>query len=212
MKLKFYIGDPKKGGKEVSSWDYMKASGLLDGLKKEGMNIFPNHDFELLKPARQELFEKAKKQFKGERALDHLETSDFEINCLYQMWLRAELKVIDGWLKEKGSTNSTQIELLKYQKFVTDEIEKTEKEINPNNPIFSDKREAVIKIDNSGGSINLKAGDGGANGDGGDLIIKAGDGGHNQPTEESKKKISTAEWITIVLAAIGIIVTYLVAA
>jgi hypothetical protein len=144
MGLKYYDGDSEKGGKEISRWKYLECSGLNAHFEKMGSPINPTHDFKLLKPFRNNLFEKEKKYFIEERNLDELETNDFELNCFYYSWLNNELKVIKQWLSDtypngekKGILNSDseQIEILKYKQFVCFEIGKIEKLYNDINPL-----------------------------------------------------------------------------
>ena len=122
--IKFYDNDPKKGCKQISFWEHMQWMGI---------ETIPIHDYELLKSTRQQQFAKERERFIEERKLKKVKTSDFELNCFYFAWLKDELEEIgqclsdktsDGKTKRKPST-SDQIEILKYQQFVTDEIENT---------------------------------------------------------------------------------------
>lgn len=139
MGINFYDNDPKKGGNQISYYEYLKISGLIEGFSESGMVINPTHDFELLKTKRSELFIKAQKDFIAERNLNRLTTTDFEVSCLYIMWLNNELNVIESWLSDKypngkkkdiKHSNSDQIEIMKYNHYVNNEIARTEKKLN----------------------------------------------------------------------------------
>ena len=142
--MKYYIGDPEKNGREVSYWEYLTESGLIDGFKMKKITINPIHDSELLIKVRNDLFEEAKLVFIAGRKTNKLETGKFEIAILHIMWLKKELTVINNWLsneypnREKKTflpSNSDQIEILKYRRFVLKEIKRNEhlvSKISPN--------------------------------------------------------------------------------
>lgn len=121
--MNFYDKDPEKGGKQISRWEFINQI-LPTGI--------PTHNFELLKPVRQELFEKEKVKFLKERNLNGLKTTDYELNLFLGAWLNNELKEIEVWLsdtypngKKRGKPSiSEQIEILKYKDFVNTEIER----------------------------------------------------------------------------------------
>lgn len=130
----------KKGKKVMNEYKFMEQIGWLEEAKKIGIIFNPTHNFELLKEVRKENFEKHKNILIANRKIDDLETTDYEINCFYIMWSNNELKVIKQWLsdtypngskKTVNNSNSNKIELMKYNNYVTKEIEKTEKLINP---------------------------------------------------------------------------------
>ncbi|MFC5270035.1 hypothetical protein [Adhaeribacter terreus] len=129
--LKFYIGDPENGGKEVNSWEYWNESGMKDRLEQKGLKLNPTHDFNLLKPFRLNLFNQIKEYFIKERAFNGLETTETEIKARYLIWLNEELKTIENWLSDKSPNGepkrkpsiSTQIEIGKYFDFIKNEIE-----------------------------------------------------------------------------------------
>jgi hypothetical protein len=123
----------------MSTWDFLTKTGFIENMKeKHGAILNPTHDFDLLKEARFEQFKEWQAEFVNERNLNHLKTTAFDMNCLYIKWLNHELKVIEQWLSDKypsGETkkykesNSTQIEITKYQDFIKNEIKITDKEI-----------------------------------------------------------------------------------
>ena len=121
--MKFYNGDPDKGGKEVSFWNCATEGGMIKHFSKSGFVFNPTHNFELLKPIRLQLFEKFKLGFIDERRINEVETTDFELNCFYLAWLQHELIVVNKWLSQ-NPTISNQIEITKYQNFINTEIEK----------------------------------------------------------------------------------------
>lgn len=138
-----------KGKRQMSGWEFMSKSGLIDRMAKKGMTINPTHDYELLKPVRKGLYDKAKDNFIKERTLDKLQTTEIEINYFYISWLNNELKVIEQWLSDKypngkkktiKTSNSNQIEILKYQQFVLSEIEKAEQENNRNTVLKDEEK------------------------------------------------------------------------
>lgn len=149
--IKYYNDDPKRGGKRISHYEWLEISGLLEGLEKKGMILNPVHDFDLLKAKRKEQFEKAIKSFKADRKLNKLPTTDFELNCFYIMWLKNEMKVIEGWLTSKlpngkpKESNSNQIEIMKYNHYVNGEITNAESQLKSpqQSPSISNFKEEV---------------------------------------------------------------------
>lgn len=122
-----------KGDKQVMTWwDFLNEAGIVDAIKQKGA-FNPIHSFELLKTIKLEQYEKARQSFVEERELNKLETGKFEFDSHYISWLNHELKKVEKWLsdtfpngnKRLKKSNSTQIELRKYQAFVNDEIAKT---------------------------------------------------------------------------------------
>ncbi|MDQ3049374.1 MAG: hypothetical protein M3Q95_00665 [Bacteroidota bacterium] len=145
-----------KGGKQVmSTWDYLEKTDFIKKLYEEhGAIMNPTHDFKLLKPVRLELYEQAKTSFIEERNLKKVEITSFELNSFLYAWLKNELKVIDIWLaetypngkiKRKPST-SDQIEILKYKTFVTGEMAKSLKELNPTQQIGIKTEQDTIEV------------------------------------------------------------------
>lgn len=126
--MKYY--DKKEGGKEISFWEFMEQTGIIDRMKQNGITINPTHSFELLKKIRLEIFEKEKQYLIEERKIKKLSTFDFEISWLYNSWLKREIETIKNWLLEKPS-ESDQIEIGKYKQFLELEMIQTEREINP---------------------------------------------------------------------------------
>jgi hypothetical protein len=120
-----------KDGKRVTSY--------YDFAKSQGIKINPTHNFDLLKEHRLELFKKEVKKFEEERVVDKVTTTEFDFYLFYFAWLKKELKVIEQWMSDtypKGQKKnvpsvSNQIEILKYQQFVSEEITKLEIKINP---------------------------------------------------------------------------------
>ena len=130
----------RNGKRVLSAYHFLNETGFIERIKNRfGVTINPANNFELLKSVRQKLFEEAEKNFIAKQKLSELETTYLEIKSLYLKWLRKELKVIAGWLSDKYSSgqpkkrlsDSQQIELVKYQAFVSAEIETTEKEFTP---------------------------------------------------------------------------------
>lgn len=125
--MKYY--DKKEGGKEISFWEFMEQTGIIDRMKQNGITINPTHSFELLKKTRLEIFEKEKQYLIEERKIKKLSTFDFEISWLYNSWLKREIETIKNWLLEEPS-DSDQLEIDKYKRFLELEMIQTEREIN----------------------------------------------------------------------------------
>ena len=125
--MKYY--DKKEGGKEISFWEFMEQTGIIDRMKQNGITINPTHSCELLKKTRLEIFEKVKQNCIEERKIKKLSTFDFEISWLYNSWLKREIETIKNWLLEEPS-DSDQLEIDKYKRFLELEMIQTEREIN----------------------------------------------------------------------------------
>ncbi len=136
-----------QGKKLMSDYDFVNETGIRAALKEDGIILYPTHDHELLNQARQELFVGALKQFKEERRLNKLRTTESDIQLLRYAWLKTELGVIEAWLSSKkrsgvaSQSTSNQIEILKYQKMVRHEMESIEEKHEEGNSdkYFSDK-------------------------------------------------------------------------
>ena len=72
--MKYFDKNPKEGGIEISLWDYLEQSGIIDKAKKLGKTINPTHNFELLKQTRIEQYAIKKDKFVKERELNKIET------------------------------------------------------------------------------------------------------------------------------------------
>lgn len=124
MELKFYDNDPKNGGKNIPIHKFVN---LFDF--KQPLN--PTHNFNELRNFRLEQFETKKQEFLKERNFNEVETTDFDFQMLYEIWLKNELKIIKQWLSDifpngKKKTisrkDSESVEILKYELFINDEL------------------------------------------------------------------------------------------
>jgi hypothetical protein len=105
---------------------------LKEWLEKNGIELNPVENFELLKEFRLSKYEIERTKFIEERTAKRLITTDSDLSLHYIACLKNELKVIERWLSDKDEkgqpklreSTSNQIEILKYEVFVKDEIDK----------------------------------------------------------------------------------------
>ena len=129
------------------NWDTLQKTGRFIRPKTEGIALNPTHDFNLLKQFRLEKYNALKISFIAHRNFYDLEITEFELNYHYSLWLFDEIKVVNTWLSDampigvKKITNpiSDKIEVLKYQKFINSEIDKTQKLLNQPHQIKQSK-------------------------------------------------------------------------
>ena len=99
--MKYFDKNPKEGGIEISLWDYLEQSGIIDKAKKLGKTINPTHNFELLKQTRIEQYAIKKDKFVKERELNKIETKAIDKILFFKEWLYKELETVEQWLSDK---------------------------------------------------------------------------------------------------------------
>jgi hypothetical protein len=100
---------------ELNIYDYLKETGQLDRLKRDGIPIYPTHNAQLLRDTRLGLYLESLKEFKEERKTNKLATTEQDLDCFFIAWFTNELSVIEKWLSQKETTTSNQIEINKYK-------------------------------------------------------------------------------------------------
>lgn len=107
--------------------DYYTRIGWIKKIEEEtGCIINPTHDLQLLKETRLKLYKKVLEEFTKERTVKKLTTDNKDLNIFESTWLKNELEVINEWL---SLSTSDQIELNKYEQFVSNKLEKLNKEL-----------------------------------------------------------------------------------
>ena len=145
----------KDGIKVMNEWDFFNKIGWIEKFKQDGLIFNPTHNFDKLKPFRIDLFNERKNNFIDERKTNNLNTTDYDLNAFYIVWLYNEIKVINQWLsgndingnkKRRRLSTSDQIETSKYKVFIENEIEKMNQILNPADKYYN---EFFKIIDNS---------------------------------------------------------------
>lgn len=115
-KSMFHIGDPDKGGRPVSYWDFMNSWNDQSD-PNTLLKVNPTHDCEKLKEYRYKQFKELEKKFVSQRELNHLDTTSNDYDIFQKHWLRGEKLTVEKWLEGKNDF-STHVELIKYQEYI----------------------------------------------------------------------------------------------
>lgn len=107
----FYIGDPDKGGKKVGFYEFAEANGTLAFFQERGFPVWATHNFELLREQREEyVIDPGLEEFREERKLNKLETTEEDEKMLMIQLYQDEIGVARGWLsKEVSQSNRTEV-------------------------------------------------------------------------------------------------------
>lgn len=93
-----------------------------------GRAFFPTHSFEAIKKQRESVYEMVLYEFKRERMIKMVPTTEKDVKLFRLDWLNTELNEIDRIIKIPTLTKSDSIELGKYKAYVKSEINKLPRE------------------------------------------------------------------------------------